>query len=127
MGLLRPKPNERALMCQEYYEVLIGPLRHVAYRCGYAIAVHGSIARDIDLVAIPWRVVQPISPEGLMDELFKAVKPIIGYAEWGDGEQPKKKPWGRLGWSIHLTPYGRDGAYLDISVVPIVLPPPAPE
>jgi hypothetical protein len=42
-------------MTREYFEVLIKALRHVAYRHGYAIAQHGSLGFDIDLVACPWR------------------------------------------------------------------------
>lgn len=29
-------------------------LTMVARGCGYALAVHGSLARDIDIIAIPW-------------------------------------------------------------------------
>jgi hypothetical protein len=36
------------------YELLIEPLRAVARSLGYALTVHGSLVRDIDLVAVPW-------------------------------------------------------------------------
>ncbi len=49
----RPAPH--AAMTREYYDVLIKALRHVAYRCGYALATHGSLGFDIDLIACPWR------------------------------------------------------------------------
>lgn len=29
-------------------------LAEIARGCGYALAVHGSLARDFDLIAIPW-------------------------------------------------------------------------
>jgi hypothetical protein len=38
----------------EKYELLIGPLREVARSKGYVLAVHGTLIRDIDLVACPW-------------------------------------------------------------------------
>lgn len=44
----------KAERCQLYLEYLIGPLRDIAREHGYALSVHGSVARDIDIVAIPW-------------------------------------------------------------------------
>lgn len=31
----------------------LGPMQLAARGCGYALTVHGSLARDIDLVAVP--------------------------------------------------------------------------
>src|SRR5690348_5946786 len=36
------------------YEILIEPIREAARERGYAIAVHGTLIRDIDLIAVPW-------------------------------------------------------------------------
>src|SRR2546423_1009621 len=71
----RPSPHAR--MTREYFRVLIRPLRHVAERCGYAIAVHGSLNYDIDLVACPWRE-NAISPHSLAEEIRLTAERIIG-------------------------------------------------
>lgn len=116
---MRRKVDERAEMCREYYAVLIAPLRHVAERCGYALAVHGSLKRDIDLIAAPWRD-GAVDAHYLVNALIKAIEPVIGVARIRDRDKknlPEKKPCGRLAWSIYLT-HDDNGAYLDISVMP---------
>lgn len=116
---MKRKPDTRADLCREYYGALINALRYVAERCGYALAVHGSLRRDIDLIAAPWRD-GAISAEGLIKYLRKATEEIIGCArvrKADEGRQPEKKPCGRLGWSFYLT-YDDNGPYLDISVMP---------
>lgn len=114
---MRRKADERAEQCREYYQALISALRHVAYRCGYALAVHGSLKRDIDLIACPWRDTA-ISAEGLIAELAKATEAIVGCARQREHDvKPEQKPCGRLAWSFYLT-HRDDMAYLDISVMP---------
>lgn len=39
---------------QRAYNRLIGPIRAIAKEHGYAVGVHGSLARDIDLILVPW-------------------------------------------------------------------------
>lgn len=36
------------------YKKLIEPLRVKARELGYALAIHGTLKRDIDLIACPW-------------------------------------------------------------------------
>lgn len=114
---MKPKINERALLCREFYQALMPGLRHVAYRYGYALCVHGSLRRDIDLVAVPWRVAAPAA-ESLIQALAEATKAIIGTARFREQDlNPEEKPYGRKAWSIYLTPMD-DAPYLDISVMP---------
>jgi hypothetical protein len=116
---MKKKTDERAEQCAEFYGALIEALRHVAYRCGYALAVHGSLKRDIDLIACPWRQ-SAVSACYLIDSLAKATEAIVGMARVRDVDkdrQPEKKPCGRLAWSFYLT-HRDDMAYLDISVMP---------
>jgi hypothetical protein len=95
-------------------------LLQIAKDHGYALCVHGSLHRDIDLVAVPWI-------EGASDSitLIQAIKECVGavfhhedtdYLE-PDGK-PTVKPHGRLAYSLHLTNKGMYGGYLDISVMP---------
>ena len=110
-----------ARRCGEAYEKLIGPLREVARQHGYAIGVHGSLARDIDLIACRWRdfASQPVC---LAEAIRAKAEEICGYAELGAHERqwffvagcPGSKPHGRLVWSIHLG----GGPYIDLSVMP---------
>lgn len=44
----------------------------VARQHGYALAIHGSMARDLDLVAVPW-VAHPSSPTNLVAAFAEAV------------------------------------------------------
>lgn len=39
---------------KSYYLSILPVIREVARSCGYAIGVHGSMTRDMDLIAIPW-------------------------------------------------------------------------
>lgn len=119
-----PKPDRRAEQCREYYRALISALRYVAYRCGYALAVHGSLRRDIDLIACPWRDTA-VCAASLIESLKKATEAVGGTARFRKHEEdgrPEQKPCGRLAWSIYLTELDED-PYLDISVMPKIEPP----
>ena len=104
---------------REYFRALIAPLRFVAERCGYAIAVHGSLKTDIDLLAVPWRD-SATSQEYLADQIQKTTEIIIGTARTRLGdENPVQKPCGRLAWSFYLSPHEDiPGPYIDLSVMP---------
>jgi hypothetical protein len=110
------RPSPHAHLTREYFEVLISALRHVAWRHGYALATHGSLSYDIDLIACPWRD-SAVAPQHLADAIRKAAEAIIGeafVAEHDKGRLPEKKPCGRLAWSLHLG----GGPYIDLSVMP---------
>jgi hypothetical protein len=114
---MKPKIDERARLCREFYLALMPGLCFVAERYGYALCVHGSLRRDIDLVAVPWRDAAP-SAESLIEALAKATHAITGTARFREHDlQPELKPQGRKAWSIYLTPLD-DAPYLDISVMP---------
>ncbi len=112
------RPDRRAEMCQEYYDVLIAALRFAAYRYGYALAVHGSLKRDIDLIACPWRDTAP-DAASLAAEIKKVTEAIIGTARTREADpNPTKMPCGRLAWSFYLT-HEDEGPYIDLSVMPM--------
>jgi hypothetical protein len=106
------------------YALLLPELMKAGREVGYTIAVHGSLARDLDLVAIPWTE-DAVSAERLILHLLPAVDGVIrnggrkkeGTDEWErvPGSEPVKKPHGRLGWVIYV---GRESMYLDVSVMP---------
>ena len=47
-------PTDCGRKLKDYYTEILRPLRKQARSMGYALAVHGSMARDLDLVAVPW-------------------------------------------------------------------------
>lgn len=117
---MKPKVDERARLCREFYLALMPALRFVGERYGYALCVHGSLKRDIDLVAVPWRDSAP-DADSLIEALYAATKAVIGLARFRQHDQrPELKPHGRKAWSIYLTSFD-DGPYLDISVMPTQL------
>lgn len=90
------------------YVVGIYPyLCKIARKHGYALALHGSLVRDLDLVAIPWT-----------DKASDASTLILAIGKSLDIEPnhpyPFQKPHGRIAWTLPLW----WGAYLDISVMP---------
>jgi hypothetical protein len=95
-----------------YYLKLWPIIQGVARVRGYAVAIHGSMERDFDIVAIPW-VKEADEPESVIEAIRIAVNGFIDPPSDG-GEWPREKPHGRKAWSIKLG----GGAYLDVSVMP---------
>lgn len=100
------------------YVQLVPKLAEVARRAGYAIGVHGSLSRDLDLIAAPW-VDEALSAEELAELLRESVGGFIINDPTADPNDfvrrsPCPKPHGRLAWSIYL----HGGPYIDLSVMP---------
>lgn len=89
------------------YATYFGIFKEIAEKHGYALALHGSMVRDLDLIAIPW-VETPTSPDALIHDLCKA----IGYLE-PKKPVPEIRPHGRISYAISTG----GGGYLDISVM----------
>jgi hypothetical protein len=107
----------KAALVREIHALLINPIRMAAREKGYAIAVHGSLARDVDLIAVPWTE-HAAPPQQLIKALLATVRIYAdgeGYMEQSQPRTGVKKPHGRRAWSIHV-----DGTYFDISVMPRV-------
>ena len=75
---------------------------------GYAIAIHGSMTRDLDLIAAPWT-----DEATSAEELVEAVADRIGAFIEEPPRSPTQKPHGRLAWSLILCGSG----YIDLSVM----------
>lgn len=112
--------------CQLQVEALVGPLRRAARSCGYALAVHGSMKRDVDLIAVPW-VEEALEPEELVENLLVTLRSETGGEAFfrnddpdPNGEHcwcsrnPQPKPHGRLAWAIR---FSAGGPQIDLSVV----------
>jgi hypothetical protein len=118
----RHAPDDHAHRCRDYADRLIGPLRERARGLGYALGVHGSLAYDIDLIAVPWTR-DAVDARALAEALRVVAESIIGYAfldpleaenEHFHAGMPGAKPHGRLVWAFHLG----GGPYIDLSVMP---------
>jgi len=102
---------------------MVPHIAQVARVYGYAIGLHGSMARDLDLIAVPW--VDSASPaEVLVEAIREAVDGFIRNDPQHDGNKycqdtcnPGEKPHGRRAWSIYFS--GRR-FYIDLSVMPLV-------
>ena len=84
---------------------------------GYALAVHGTMQRDLDLVAIPW-IEEAADAVTLATAIARRCDLALGLIQ-GDGTplwEPARRPHGRLAWSIPLR-HG-DEAVVDLSVMP---------
>lgn len=106
--------------------MLIPHLRRVAREKGYCLATHGSLRRDIDLIAVPWRDYDVAPAFDLMEAMRSEAERVTGKTAFSIHDerahpsdytrrQPEPKPHGRLGWSIHLA---GAGCYIDLSVMP---------
>jgi hypothetical protein len=91
------------------YAAMMNGVREIAADHGYCLAVHGSMARDFDLVALPWS--EPLSTPA---ELVAAIRASVGWLYPHPEIGPELKPHGRLAWII---PMGL-GTAIDLSVFP---------
>ena len=104
-----------SLVC--IYAQLLSKIREAAKRLGYAIAIHGTMTRDLDLLAVPW-IESAADPIELLKEIQSEVGGYIisdktdekGYIS----EEPTHQPHGRLSWNICWG--GKP--FIDLSVMP---------
>lgn len=114
-----------------FYAALYPGLCDIARKHGYALAIHGSMLTDLDLLACPWTEETP-EPDAMIVDMMKHLgamyypellrtqahltEPMIAQIleRHAYAGEPKAKPHGRRAWSLHL----ECGAYIDLSVMP---------
>ncbi len=103
-----------SLVC--IYAQLLPRIREAAKSLGYAIAIHGTMFRDLDLLAVPW--VEDAAPA---EELVEVVRDAVGGYVIGErldkgqiSDEPTRQPHGRKSWNICWG--GRP--FIDLSVMP---------
>jgi len=91
-----------------YAAALYPQLAEIARKHGYALAVHGSLARDFDLIAVPW-IDYPNPAQVVVDEIVSTfdIKEAPG--------NPFKKDHGRWVWTLCV---GFGDCFLDLSFMP---------
>jgi len=93
-------------------DAVLPPIRAAALFKGYAVAVHGSLKRDIDLVAVAWTE-QACPVDDLVHTIKGAVAGVLGNCiTLGD---PTKKPHGRIAVTL-ITPAHL--GEIDLSIIP---------
>jgi hypothetical protein len=104
-----------AAVCAAVLELALEPMRTAARGYGYTLAVHGSLARDIDLVAVPWTD-GAAEKEELAETLMGVLRAIFGkghMSEWAE------KPQGRQAFLLHAFAEGHGYTpTFDLSVMP---------
>jgi hypothetical protein len=95
-------------------EAVATAFREVARTAGYAIGEHGSKARDVDLIAVPW-VAEPLHPLWLLSLLVSQLDPSPCITEI------RPKPHGRIGVIFQ----GMGKRPIDLSIMPPQSSPPA--
>ncbi len=91
-----------------------------ARELGYALALHGSLVRDLDLIAVPWTE-DAVSAAELVAAMIEACGGFTINDETADPydytrRNPQPKPHGRRSWKIFLG----GSPYIDLSVMPRV-------
>jgi hypothetical protein len=85
--------------------------RKLAWEEGYALAMHGSFTRDLDLLAVPWTD-RACEPQHLVTRLLAS---HLGLRE-AHGN-PGTKPHGRKVWTLLMAEFG-DPRFVDLSIYP---------
>lgn len=103
----------RAAQIAVFMDLCFPRLRETARTCGYALAVHGTMRRDLDLIAVPW-VDRAVSAEDLVKALSATVRDVAG---WGhrSGEAWTEKPHGRVATTIIAS----SDVHIDLSIMPL--------
>lgn len=98
-----------------YYQAYLPTIRNTAKYHGYAIAEHGSMERDYDLIAVPW-VEECSMPLTLVRAICKEIGAVINPNK--KHEDCTEKPHGRIAYSLILFnhPYGVD-TFIDLSIM----------
>lgn len=119
-----PNPADVAVaraMCTALLDHILEPMRRVARDAGYALTVHGSLARDIDLVAIPWVEHRVGDPDFLVSRLTAVVAGVIGRCN--AGKDWTEKPHGRRAKTLMVWGTRFGTVDLDLSVMPALTKP----
>jgi hypothetical protein len=90
----------------------IDRIRELAKEVGYAVAVHGTQQRDLDLVAIPWTEEANTNPREVMGHIARGLDARLVEVEI--------KPLGRQACTIQMNGWYKP---IDLSVAPVVFQP----
>ena len=95
------------------YAAFYPMLAELSRKNGYALAIHGSVVSDFDLVAIPWA-----KDATSADTLITTIAKYAGMFSANKSNVlhgPEEKEHGRKAWSILMG----NGAVIDFSIMPM--------
>lgn len=99
---VKPAASYAPMYCALYPELAALVRKH-----GYALAVHGSLQRDMDLICVPW-VAAPSEPA----DVVAAITEQFAIRHIGE---PEIKEHGREAWTISV---GFGECFIDLSFMP---------
>lgn len=103
-------PNERSFLITREHAFVAA--QNAVRSQGYAVAVHGSRVRDLDLIAVPWTEETALSALDVAEIIADAIPGVLH-------KKDVKKPHGRVGFTIYPRwLFGFDTWYVDLSVMP---------
>jgi hypothetical protein len=120
-----PRPEADVARARSLFAKVLRPMRLRARELGYALGLHGSASRDLDLIAAPWRE-GAIAPFDLAFAMRDVVNEVLGIAApMGFSLSTAPRPHGREAWSIHLVEEIETdetgwtcSPYIDLSIMP---------
>ena len=101
---------------EAFYLSVIDEIREAARMCGYAIGVHGSLRRDLDLIAVPW-----VEIHSDRDELARKIH-LAACGTSSTRYEWEQKPHGRMAtafpicWTWNSEPMILSNGHIDLSV-----------
>ena len=107
---------------EAFFKSRMPAIREAAKGCGYAVGLHGSMRRDLDLIAVPWSE-KFLSKEDLAVAIHKAA---CGIAQPKETYVWEQKPLGRVATSFPICwteELKLSNGHIDLSVVPLPEPP----
>lgn len=93
-----------------FYACMWNDFRQAALNCGWALGLHGSLASDMDIMAMPW--VEDAKP---VDEMIKAIEDCLTTPDQMvfKTEFDTSKPNNRVVYTIHIFA----DFYVDINII----------
>jgi hypothetical protein len=93
-----------------FYACMWDDFRNAAMDCGWALGLHGSLANDMDIMAMPWtNDAKPV------EEMIAALSACFGDTIWKDHHMRPftDKPHGRVTYTLTIFA----DFYIDISIM----------
>ena len=93
-----------------FYPILWPEFRKAAINCGWALGLHGSMASDMDIMAMPWT-----DEAKSVEELVKALSDCIDSDLWKEEHLKPftNKPYGRVVYTLSIY----SDFYVDLSII----------
>lgn len=101
------------------YARIFTQARILAWQYGFALVMHGSFTRDLDLLLVPWE------DRAFGDAVERIVNMLAEQCDLKIREgDPANKPHGRKCWTLYFSGFG-DRRWVDLSVMPTLAAPAA--